>query len=173
MSMAGHCEGAKLWVDSDSVCLDLDTDLSRTSLIKKYVMFDIARLHEDEHTMWNTSFGLIQRIDARQSTYLINDKNLIDIVACHLPRGSKLRWREDMGGGLPNAREPCIHALLNTDPYRKLAGVGRDNIYRILVWDDTINWILADLSRLNVQAETRWKMIFYQIFRECTSLLAW
>ncbi len=26
------------------------------------------------------------------------------IVACHLPRGSKLRWREDMGGGLPNGR---------------------------------------------------------------------
>ncbi len=25
------------------------------------------------------------------------------IVACHLPRGSKLRWREVMGGGLPNA----------------------------------------------------------------------
>ena len=23
------------------------------------------------------------------------------IVACHLPRGSKLQWREDMGGGLP------------------------------------------------------------------------
>ena len=28
------------------------------------------------------------------------------IVACHLPRGSKLQWREDMGGVLPNAREP-------------------------------------------------------------------
>ncbi len=24
-----------------------------------------------------------------------------NIVVCHLPRGSKLRWREDMGGGLP------------------------------------------------------------------------
>ena len=29
-------------------------------------------------------------------------------VACHLPRGSKLRWREDMGGWLPNARGPRI-----------------------------------------------------------------
>ncbi len=26
-----------------------------------------------------------------------------NIVACHLPRGSKLRWREDMGGELPKA----------------------------------------------------------------------
>ncbi len=25
------------------------------------------------------------------------------IVACHLPRGSNVRWREDMGGGLPRA----------------------------------------------------------------------
>ncbi len=24
-------------------------------------------------------------------------------TVCHLPRGSKLRWREDMSGGLPNA----------------------------------------------------------------------
>ncbi len=27
-----------------------------------------------------------------------------NIVECHLPRGSKLRWREDMSGGLPNLR---------------------------------------------------------------------
>ncbi len=26
----------------------------------------------------------------------------IDIVARHLPRGSKLQWREDMSGGLPS-----------------------------------------------------------------------
>ncbi len=28
------------------------------------------------------------------------------IVACHLPRAPKLRWREDMGGGLQKARKP-------------------------------------------------------------------
>ncbi len=32
----------------------------------------------------------------------------IYIVACHLPRGSKLRWREDMGGKLPSTRESRI-----------------------------------------------------------------
>ncbi len=40
------------------------------------------------------------------------------IVACHLPRGSKLRWREDMGGGLPNTLRPrigWIHTLFDTD----------------------------------------------------------
>ncbi len=25
------------------------------------------------------------------------------IVTCHLPRGSKLQWHEDIGGGLPSA----------------------------------------------------------------------
>ncbi len=65
------------------------------------------------------------------------------IVTCHLPRGYKLRWREDMGGGLPNARGPIGRAstgrapnqltgspfkYLNTDPYRRLTGVGCDNI---------------------------------------------
>ncbi len=37
------------------------------------------------------------------------------IVACHLPRGSKLRWREDMGGGLPNARGPRIGLSLQLE----------------------------------------------------------
>ena len=32
--------------------------------------------------------------------------SFINMIACHLPRGPKLRWREDMGGGLPNARGP-------------------------------------------------------------------
>ncbi len=35
----------------------------------------------------------------------------IYIVACHLPRGSKLRWHKDMGGGLegsPNVQGPHI-----------------------------------------------------------------
>ncbi len=30
------------------------------------------------------------------------------IVACHLPRGSKLRWCEDMGGKLPSVRESRV-----------------------------------------------------------------
>ncbi len=29
---------------------------------------------------------------------------LYDIVACYLPRGSKLQWSEDLGGDLPSAR---------------------------------------------------------------------
>ena len=71
------------------------------------------------------------------------------IVACHLPRGSELWWCEDMGGGLPNAPGPraglslqptglqtiklstnntqCIR-LINTDWYKNLTRVGRDNI---------------------------------------------
>ncbi len=36
---------------------------------------------------------------------------LLHIVVCHLPRGSKLRWREDMGGGLPNTREPRVQYI--------------------------------------------------------------
>ena len=32
----------------------------------------------------------------------------IHIVACRLPRGSKLRWREDMGGGFPKRAGPRI-----------------------------------------------------------------
>ncbi len=32
----------------------------------------------------------------------------IHIVVCHLPEGSKIRWREDMGGGLTSAREPHV-----------------------------------------------------------------
>ena len=32
-----------------------------------------------------------------------------------------------MGGGLPNVQR---HALLTTDPCRKLTGVGRDNILK-------------------------------------------
>ncbi len=30
------------------------------------------------------------------------------IVACHLPRGSKLRWREDIAEGLPSVRESRV-----------------------------------------------------------------
>ncbi len=33
---------------------------------------------------------------------------LLDIVACHLPRGSKLWWREDIGEGLPSMRKSRI-----------------------------------------------------------------
>ena len=32
----------------------------------------------------------------------------VDIVACHLPRGSKLQWREDIGEELPSARESRV-----------------------------------------------------------------
>ena len=69
-------------------------------------------------------------------------------VSCHLPRGSKLRWREDMGGVLPNARGLRIGWRLQptglqiaiklpttmldtrlTDYWSlyKITGVGRDN----------------------------------------------
>ncbi len=43
-------------------------------------------------------------------------KYSICIVACHLPRGSKLRWREDMGGGLSArwVRPPTYWATKNT-----------------------------------------------------------
>ncbi len=34
------------------------------------------------------------------------------IVACHLPRGSKLRWLEDMGGGLTSAWEPRVVQII-------------------------------------------------------------
>ncbi len=30
------------------------------------------------------------------------------IVACHLPEGSKISWREDMCGGLTSAWEPRV-----------------------------------------------------------------
>ena len=44
-----------------------------------------------------------------QSKQLSRLRNII-IVACHLPQGSKIRWREDMGGGLTSAREyNCCH----------------------------------------------------------------
>ncbi len=34
-----------------------------------------------------------------------NEKDRVrNILSCHLPRGSKLRWNEDMGGKLPSAR---------------------------------------------------------------------
>ncbi len=42
------------------------------------------------------------------------------IFACHLPRGSKLRWRKDMGGGLPSTRnnkitdQQCLTHTLDT-----------------------------------------------------------
>ncbi len=42
------------------------------------------------------------KLHLRIQVYL-ND--ILYIVACHLPRGSKLRWPEVMGGGLPSARE--------------------------------------------------------------------
>ena len=35
------------------------------------------------------------------------------IVACHLPRGSKLRWLEDMGRGLPSAWESLRIQLIS------------------------------------------------------------
>ncbi len=57
------------------------------------------------------------------------------IVACHLPRGSKLRWREDMGGGLPNNVK---YTLLNTDLCTTNWGVGRDTIF-ILHFNDPLD----------------------------------
>ena len=42
-----------------------------------------------------------------QRTYKVQamrDIWILYIVSCHLPRGSKLRWREDIGGELPSAR---------------------------------------------------------------------
>ncbi len=42
-----------------------------------------------------------------------------NIVACHLPRGSELRWREDMGGGLPNNTQYI--RLIKTDWYKYTA----------------------------------------------------
>ena len=46
---------------------------------------------------------LEQRTD-RQSTV-----NCLSVLHCRVPspKGSKLWWHEDMGGGLPNARRPC------------------------------------------------------------------
>ncbi len=61
--------------------------------------------------------GSLERPDDRISTLpnmgiliiLSGFLRLLHMVACHLPRGSKLWWREDMwGGGLPNAREPRV-----------------------------------------------------------------
>ncbi len=42
------------------------------------------------------------------------------IVACHLPRGSKLWWRENMSGGLPNARGPRIGWSLQPTGLRRI-----------------------------------------------------
>ncbi len=44
----------------------------------------------------------MDRNDKKERNIERNNKEYI--VACHLPRGSKLRWCEDMGGGLPNVR---------------------------------------------------------------------
>ncbi len=35
---------------------------------------------------------------------MITCSAILDIVACHLPRGSIVRWREDMSGGAKRAR---------------------------------------------------------------------
>ncbi len=35
------------------------------------------------------------------------------VVAYHLPRGSKLRWHEDMGGGLTSVRKPRVVQIIH------------------------------------------------------------
>ena len=41
------------------------------------------------------------------------------IVTCHLPRGSKLRWLEDMGGGLPNRGDRALAEASNLLGYKQ------------------------------------------------------
>ncbi len=62
----------------------------------------------EEYLKIKTFFSLNYPATGKGSTLLYN------IVTCHLPRGSKLQWRDDMCGGLPSLQP--------------VGPVGRDNI---------------------------------------------
>ena len=77
----------------------------------------------------------------RHPTKHFCNTSTLHIVACHLPQGSKIWWRDDMSGGLTSARKPHVvkfreysSVTLTLSIYYTIIRpmVGRNNIYALL-----------------------------------------
>ncbi len=64
--------------------------------------------------------------DYGRHSHLQEDEE-VNIVAWHLPRGSKLRWHEDMSGGLPSALEPRVGWSLQSISLLRITRLSTNN----------------------------------------------